>query len=747
MDVEGMTCGACSARVERTLNRMDGVTGTVNFATGRAVATVTPTETPSGEDDFGHRIVDMIEAITKAGYSARVAGAPVEDGQPQTAHVPARRRLWWRLGVTILFGVPLADLSIANALSPQSRYDGWEWVLIALALPIATWCAWPFHRAAWLAARQRTTTMDTLISLGILASCVLSVYTIFFAATEPSDSIGGWHLLFQAHGAIYLDVIPGVTAFVLIGRILESLAKSHAGNALRALASAGARDAALLMPDGREHRIPADQLRVGDRFVVRPGEVIPTDGTVHEGHAAVDVSTMTGESVPVEVGAGATVVGGTVALDGRLVVDAEKVGRETQIAQLVEMVERAQSEKAAAQRLADRISGFFVPLVLALAVATAAVWAAVGENLSSGFSPALAVIVVACPCALGLATPMALMVAADRAAREGVFIKSQHALEVARGIDTVVLDKTGTVTEGRMSVVASWPAAPDADVLRRAGAIEDASTHPVADAVSGYVQPGHGAFVAVENYRSLAGLGAEGQVEGHTVLVGSLRLMRERAIVPPADLQAWLAEQQKDARGTVVVAQDGQAVLALAVSDTVKPSAAAAIEQIHRLGLRTVLLTGDNRITAEAVAQTLGINEVVAEVLPAQKADVIAGLRAEGRSVAMVGDGVNDAPALAQADLGLALMSGTDVARAAADLLLLRGDLRVVPDAIELARATVSTMRWNLAWAFGYNVAAIPLAAAGLLNPIIAAAAMAFSSLFVVTNSLRLGKGSSARQR
>jgi len=747
LDVEGMTCGACSARVERTLNRMDGVSGTVNFATGRAVASVSaPTGTagPLSAEDFGARIVDMVAAITKAGYSARVAGAPTDEDRPVGGSDSGRRMLWWRLGVTIALGVPLADLSIANALSPQSRYDGWQWVLLALAVPVATWCAWPFHRAALAAARQRTTTMDTLISLGIIASSLLSVWTIFFAPEHQATAVGGWHLLFETQGAIYLDVIPGVTAFVLIGRILEAQAKAHAGGALRALAAAGARDAALLLPDGREHRIPAAELKVGDRFVVRPGEIVPTDGTVHSGHAALDLSTMTGESGPVEAGPGASVVGGTVALDGRLVVDAEKVGRDTQMAQLVEMVERAQGEKAAAQRLADRISGWFVPLVLLVAALTAVAWALLDGSVSAGFSPALAVVVVACPCALGLATPMALMVASDRAAREGVFLKSQQALEVARSIDTVVLDKTGTVTEGRMSVVAVWTA-PDCEgeaaaaALHRVGAVEDASTHPVADAVAGYVQDRHGVFAPVTDFRSLAGLGAQAEVDGHSVVVGSARLMEQRQVTLPELLTVWLREQQQAARGTVIAAQDGVVVHALAVADTIKPTAAAAIEAIHGLGLRTVLLTGDNRVTADAVAGTLGIGAVIAEVLPAQKADVVAGLQAQGRAVAMVGDGVNDAPALARADLGLALMSGTDVARAAADLLLLRGDLRVVPDSILLARATTTTIRWNLAWAFGYNAAAVPLAAAGLLNPIIAAAAMAFSSLFVVTNSLRLG--------
>lgn len=740
LDVGGMTCGACSARVERTLNRMEGVSGTVNFATGRAVAVV---ESPAQADaEFGGRIVDMVQAIEKAGYTARVAGAPSAPGEePDEADEGRRERrgLWWRLGLTILLGIPLADLSIANALSPQTRFDGWQWVLVALALPIATWCAWPFHRGALLAARQRTTTMDTLISLGIVAACVLSVYTIFFAPAEQIAAESGWSLLLSASGAIYLDVIPGVTAFVLIGRILEAQAKSRAGGALRALARAGARDAALLLPDGREHRIPVAELKVGDTFVVRPGEIIATDGTVSSGHAAVDLSTMTGESAPVEIGAGDLVVGGTVALDGRLVVDAEKVGAETQLAQLVEMVERAQGEKAAAQRLADRISGFFVPLVLVVAVLTAVAWAVFGDGPGSGFSPALAVLVIACPCALGLATPMALMVASDRAAQEGIFIKSQHSLEVARTIDTVVLDKTGTVTEGRMSVVGTWPVEPGNEVLALIGAIEDASQHPVADAVAGYAQKRCGSFPAVAEYRSLAGLGAQGDVGGQKVLVGSARLIVQEGVELPQELQGWLETQQKDARGTVVAAVDGKVRFAAAIADTVKPSAAAAVARIHDLGLRTVLLTGDNATTANAVAASVGISEVIAEVLPAQKAEVVARLRAEGRSVAMVGDGVNDAPALAEADLGLALMSGTDVARAAADLLLLRGDLTVVPDAIVLARSTVSTMRWNLAWAFGYNVAAVPLAAAGLLNPIIGAAAMAFSSLFVVTNSLRLG--------
>jgi Cu+-exporting ATPase len=755
LGISGMTCAACAARVQRTLNKVDGVTASVNFATGKATATVSPA-IPAwrvGEPVAGV-VADLIDAVARTGYAAtlpepRLVPGPCGardgtlDGEDLLAGTPdpaeARRRsLRRRLMVSLVLVVPLGDLSIASALTPRARFPGWQWVLLVLAAPVATWCAWPFHLAAVRAARHRTTTMDTLISLGVIAAAVLSVYTMFVNA--DAGHVTGGQLLLRSSGAIYLDVVAGVTVFVLIGRVLEAQARRRTGGALRALAAAGARNTTVLDPDGRERIVPTEQVRVGDRLLVRPGDVVPTDGEVLSGRAAIDQSSMTGESRPVEVRAGDAAVGGTVALDGLLTIRATRVGRDTRLAQLVAMVERAQGEKAAIQRLADRVSGIFVPLVLALAAATAVGWGLATGSPGRAFSPALAVLVVACPCALGLATPMALLVASDRAARHGIFVTGQQALESARGIDTVVLDKTGTVTEGRLSVREAWfadGADPDL-VLRLVGAAENASPHPLAVAVTQYAR-GRGVEVPLaDDIRSLDGRGVSGSVEGHRLLVGSARLLADDDVDIPEGLARWVTDQEASAAVCVLGAVDGRAVVALALTDQIKASAAAAVERLHALGLRTVLLTGDHRAAALAVAAAVGVQEVIAGVLPAEKVAVVGRLQAQGRRVAMVGDGVNDGPALARADLGLALMSGTDVARAAADLLLCSGDLRVVPEAIELARSTLRTIRWNLVWAFGYNLAALPLAAAGLLNPVIAAAAMAFSSLFVVSNSLRL---------
>ncbi|GAB3002727.1 heavy metal translocating P-type ATPase [Amycolatopsis acidiphila] len=720
--IGGMTCAACAARVERKLNKLDGVVATVNYATERA--------TVSGPVAV-ERLISQVEG---AGYTAKlVEDGEYDDGQGRV------RVLWRRLVVALLAGVPLADLSITLALVPSLRFPGWQWVLLALIVPVVTWCAWPFHRKAAEAARHGASSMDTLVSLSIIAATGWSVYTMF-GQSGSGRADGVWGLVLQPGGSMYLDVAAGVTIFVLAGRMFEARAKHTAGTALRALADMGAREVTVLGEDGAERRVPVRELRTGDRFVVRPGDTVATDGVVLSGACAVDTSAMTGESAPVEVTAGDAVVGGTVALGGRVVVRAEKVGAATQLAQLVRLVERAQSDKAAVQRLADRIATVFVPIVIALAALTLAGWLLGGAPAEKAVSCGLAVLIIACPCALGLATPTALLVASGRGAQLGVFIKGHQALESARAIDTIVLDKTGTLTTGRMSVAGVQVAegVARATVLACAGAVENASEHSVARAVVDLARRELGGVAGVEDFRTLSGLGVRGRVGGRDVTVGTVRLMRAEGLAVPAALEQ--ARSGWEARGhtTVAVAIGTEVVAVLALSDTVRPSARDAVRELHALGLRTVVLTGDNAVTARAVAAEVGAGEVIAEVLPAGKADVIRRLRAEGRTVAMVGDGINDGPALAGADLGLALVTGTDVAVGAADLILMRSDLAVVPAAVRLARATLTTIRGNLRWAFGYNVAALPLAAAGLLNPLIASAAMACSSLFVVSNSLRL---------
>ncbi len=734
--VSGMTCASCAARVERKLNKLDGVTASVNFATEKAAV-----EAPDGVD-----AEQLIAVVERLGYQA----ALIEPAKPTTEEPGGDagqvRYLWRRLVVALLLGAPLGDLSITFALVPSLRFTGWQWLLLAMTLPVATWCAWPFHRQALVNARHGASSMDTLVSLGIVAASGWSVYTIFVHGSAAAATDGVLGLVLRPGGSIYLDVAAGVTTFVLAGRLFEAKAKHRAGDALRALAAIGAKDVAVLREDGSEHRVPVSDLQIGDHFVVRPGETIATDGEVLHGHCAVDTSTMTGESVPVEASPGDTLVGGTVALSGRVVVRATRVGADTQLAQLVRLVEQAQNDKAGVQRLADRISGWFVPAVCALAALTFVAWWSLGSPVEEAFSSALAVLIIACPCALGLATPTALLAASGRGAQLGIFIKGHQALESARAIDTVVLDKTGTITSGRMTVVDVWSASDRATLLRQAGAVENASEHVVAQAITALARQELGTLEPVEEFASLSGLGAFGVVDGQKVVVGSARLLAERGIDVPVELDAQRAEWERHGHTTVVVAADGAAQGVFALADTVKPSAAPAIAKLHQLGLRTALLTGDNAVTARAVAAEVGIDEVLAEVLPADKAVTIERLRARGRTVAMVGDGVNDAPALASADLGLAVITGTDVALEAADLILVRDDLDVVPSAVLLARSTLRTIRGNLAWAFGYNLAALPLAAFGLLNPLIAAAAMALSSLLVVTNSLRLRKfGSEVR--
>jgi cation-transporting P-type ATPase A/B/Cu+-exporting ATPase len=737
LSIGGMTCAACAARVERRLNKLEGVRASVNYATERATVAAPATVGAA----------ELVAQVRSAGYHA----TPIEPDRPvlQGPGGAPVRYLLRRLVVALLLGVPLGDLSLTVVLLPSSRFPGWQWVLLALTVPVVAWSAWPFHRNALRNARHGATSMDTLVSLGITAATCWSVYTML-AHHGAAQAAGGWGLVFRPAGSIYLDVAVGVTIFLLGGRLFEARAKQRAGDALSGLARIGAREVSVPGEDGHEHRIPVSQLRVGDLFVVRPGEIIATDGEVVQGRCGVDSSAMTGESAPVEVSEGDRVIGGTIACSGRLVVRAGAVGQDTQLAQLVDLVKRAQNDKAGVQRLADRICGVFVPAVLVLALLTFLAWLMIDGSVEHAFSAALAVLIIACPCALGLATPTALMVASGRGAELGIFLKGHQALESARVIDTVVLDKTGTITTGRMSVVdvtvleagtgAGGPGATTDlnTLLRHAGAVESASEHSVATAISTLARAGLGAIPPVDDFTSLSGLGAGGVVEGREVLVGSARMLATHGIPIPPGLAEQCAAWEQQGCSTVIVAAGGVAEGAFALADTVRPSAAAAVAELHRMGLRTVLLTGDNAATARAVAAQVGVEQVIAEVLPHEKARVIKSLQAQGRSVAMVGDGVNDAPALARANLGLAVVSGTDVAIGASDLILMRTDLSIVPSSIKLARSTLRTIHGNLTWAFSYNIAALPLAALGLLNPLIAGGAMTLSSLFVVSNSLRL---------
>ncbi len=649
--------------------------------------------------------------------------------------------------MALVFFVPLSDLSVQLSLFPAFRFAGWQWVLLALAVPVAGWAAWPFHAAALKTARHGSASMDTLVSLGIAAACGWSVYAMFVLDTGRART-SAWQLLIHASGGgIYLEVAASVTTFLLAGRWYEARARRDAGNAMRALAAAGAKDASVLNADGTERQVPVAQLRPGDRFVARPGERIAADGAVEFGESAVDTSMMTGESVPAEAVAGDTVTAGTVVVSGRLVVAATRTGDDTQLAHLIALVDRAQAGKSAAQRLADRICGVFVPAVLAAAVLTLGGWLLAGAPAERAVSACLAVLIIACPCALGLATPAALVVACGRGAELGIFIKGYQALESSRSVDMVLLDKTGTITTGMLAVTGVQPAAGTGrDVLlRRLGAVEDPSGHPVAAAVTSLARAEVGQLPRATGFSAQPGLGVCGVVEGTEVTAGRQRLLRERGLTVPEPLASQCAEWEQAGRTVVLAGWDGQARGGVAVADTIKPSAAAAVTRLRGLGLRTVLLTGDSETVARAIAAEAGIDEVIAGALPGDKAAVVSELQAQGWRVAMAGDGINDAPALAQADLGLALGSGTDVAISAADLILLRDDLAVVPEAISLARATLAVIRRNLAWAFGYNIAAIPLAAAGFLNPLIAGAAMAASSAFVVASSVRLRRFGRAR--
>ncbi|MEU1037911.1 heavy metal translocating P-type ATPase [Streptomyces sp. NPDC005907] len=733
--IGGMTCASCAARIEKKLNRMDGVSATVNYATEKAKVTF----------DASVPVEDLIGTVEATGYTARVpepsrpdsgTGARADDGRPGADD--GLRPLRLRLVTAVLLSVPV----IAMAMVPALQFDYWQWLSLTLAAPVVTYAAWPFHKAAFTNARHGAATMDTLISVGTSAAFLWSLWALFLGTAGMPGMTHPFEFTIarsDGSGNIYLEAAAGVTAFILAGRYFEARSRRKAGAALKALLELGAKDVTVLR-GGREERVPTGELRVGDRFVVRPGEKIATDGTVVEGSSAVDVSMLTGESLPVEVSAGDTVTGATLNAGGRLVVEATRVGAATQLARMGRLVEDAQNGKAAAQRLADRISAVFVPVVIALALATLGFWLGNGAGLTAAFTAAVAVLIIACPCALGLATPTALMVGTGRGAQLGILIKGPEVLESTREVDTIVLDKTGTVTTGRMTLLAVHTAdgGEENEVLRLAGALEHASEHPIAQAVAQGAAARAGSLPTPTDFAGIPGLGVQGMVEGHAVLVGRERLLAEWAIELPAALKEAKDRAEAAGRTVIAVAWDGEARAVLEVADAVKDTSAEAVTRLKALGLTPILLTGDNRAVAEAVAAEVGIEQVVSEVMPEDKADVVKRLQREGHSVAMVGDGVNDAAALAQADLGLAMGTGTDAAIEAGDLTLVRGDLRAAADAIRLSRRTLGTIRSNLFWAFGYNVAALPLAAAGLLNPMIAGAAMAFSSVFVVGNSLRL---------
>lgn len=728
--IGGMTCAACAARVERKLTRMDGVTATVSYASERATVEITAQVPVSA----------LIEQVERTGYTAALITPEPPTSEERAAAELRVRDLQRRLIVAAVLAMPLMDLSLGWSFIGWARVPYWQWILIAIAMPVVGWAAWPFHRAALKNARHRGSSMDTLVSLGITTSTVWSVYTMFAHPAPEVTTSSPWDLLFLPDGGLYLDGAAGIILFMLIGRLYEARAKRAAGSTLSSLAQLSARDVVLLDADGAEHRIPADRLRVDDRFLTRPGETIAADGVVASGRSWVDCSRMTGEAAPVEAAEGDEVLGGTVVVDGRLVIRATRVGARTQLARMVQLVEQAQADKASVQRLADRISAVFVPTVLVLAAVTVAGWLFAGADTTRAIGVGIAVLIIACPCALGLATPTALMVAAGVAAENGIFIKSQQALEAARTIDVVVLDKTGTVTTGQMAVagVVTAPGLNQDDLLARAGALEAGSQHGIASAITTYARQETGAPATVADFTSITGYGVTGRLDDVEVLVGRERLFTERGATVPLWARQVRESWEELGRTVVLVGWDGEIRGAVAVTDTIKPSAAPAVEELKRLGLRVVLLTGDNRRVAEQVAARLGIDDVVAEVLPAGKGELIRSLQAQGHRVAMVGDGINDGPALAVADLGLAVGSGTDLALDAADLILVRDDLQVLPLAIRIARSTLRTIRGNLAWAFGYNIAALPIAASGLLNPLISGAAMMLSSMFVLTNSLRL---------
>nr|WP_211308487.1 heavy metal translocating P-type ATPase [Calidifontibacter indicus] len=727
-----MTCASCANRIERKLNKLDGVVASVNYATEKARVVV-----PAGYDPQ-----QLIAEVEKTGYTAALPAPKRDTNTAAPQEDPELTSLRQRLIGAAVLSIPV----IAMAMIPALQFTYWQWASLTLAAPVIVWAAWPFHKAAFTNLRHGAATMDTLISMGTLAAFGWSLYALFFGSAGVPGMTHAFELtIAPSDGAsnIYLEVAAGVTTFILAGRYFEKRSKRQAGAALRALLELGSKDVSVLrgVGDSRtEVKIPVEELRVGDEFVVRPGEKIATDGVVVSGTSAVDASMLTGESVPVEVGETDAVTGATVNVGGRLVVRATRVGSDTQLAQMAKLVEDAQTGKAEVQRLADRISGVFVPIVIAIAVATLGAWLGAGFPASAAFTAAVAVLVIACPCALGLATPTALLVGTGRGAQTGILIKGPEVLESTRKVDTIVLDKTGTVTTGRMSLVdaIAEQGTDRTDLLRLAGALEHSSEHPIAQAVAKGAAAEVGELPTPEDFANLEGKGVQGVVDGHAVVVGRESLLADWSQHLSSELVARKLAEEQAGRTVVVAGWDGAARGILVVADTVKPTSAQAISELKALGLTPVLLTGDNEAVARQIGAEVGIDKVIAEVLPKDKVDVVAGLQGEGKVVAMVGDGVNDAPALAQADLGLAMGTGTDVAIEASDITLVRGDLRSAGDAIRLSRKTLATIKTNLFWAFAYNVAAIPLAALGMLNPMLAGAAMAFSSVFVVGNSLRL---------